>query len=234
MNVMSCKSRAIFVLLLLASVGMQAVSASPQLSNFTYQGQLQQNGQAANGNFDLTFALFDASSAGSQQGSTTIYSNYPVSGGLFSVSLSYPSAFTGTQLWLEVTVDGSTMAPRTQVATVPVAQYSLKGAIANGSITTAMLATDSVTRTKLAGGSTSGNVSLGLGAGTCGTANFSVSGAQLGDMAIISFNGIAPPSQLMFGPLSVTAAGTVQGTVCNFTGSSYSNGSIPIIIQTLR
>jgi hypothetical protein len=227
-------SRAIFALFLSVSACMQPVWATPQTASFTYQGQLQQNGQPANGNFDLSFALFDASTAGVQQSATTSYSGFPVSGGLFTVSLSYPSATNGTQLWLEVTVDGNTMSPRTRVTAVPVAEYALSGAIANGSITTAMLATDSVTRSKLAGGATSGNVSLTLGAGACGVANFSVTGAQVGDMAIISFNGITPPSQLMFAPLSVTAAGTVEGRICNVTGSAYSNASIPILIQTLR
>jgi hypothetical protein len=234
MNLIFRNTRVMLALVALIGACMQSVCATPQTASFTYQGQLQQNGQPANGTFDLSFALFDASTAGAQQSGTTSFTGFAVSGGLFTVSLSYPSATNGTQLWLEVTVDGNTMSPRTRVTTVPVAQYALSGAIANGSITTAMLATDSVTRSKLAGGAASGNVTLTLGAGTCGAANFSVPGAQVGDMAIISFNGITPPSQLMFAPLSVTAAGTVQGRICNVTGSAYSNANIPILIQTLR
>ena len=48
----------------------EGAPAAPQLPDFTYQGQLQQNGQPASGNFTLTFALFNAASGGSQVGAT--------------------------------------------------------------------------------------------------------------------------------------------------------------------
>jgi hypothetical protein len=233
MNSILRQTRVLLALVLLAACA-QAAWASPQMSNFTYQGQLQQNGQAANGDFDISFALFDSPNGGSQKGDITTFLNYPVSGGLFTVLLSYPAEFSGAQVWLQVTVAGTVMSPRTQITTVPVAQYALSGSIANGSITTAMLATDSVTRSKLAGGAAHGNISFTVGAGSCGTANLSVPGAQVGDMAIISFDGITPPAQLMFGPLSVTAPGAAVAKICNVTGSDYSNTNIPVLIQTLR
>jgi hypothetical protein len=221
-------------LFLLAGSCTQSAMADPQAQNFTYQGQLQQNGQPASGDFDLTFALFDAAADGNQQGATTIFSGYPVSGGLFTVSLSYPSAFTGNQLWLEVTVNGVTMSPRTQVATVPVAQYSLSGAIANGSITTTMLANGNVTRAKLAGASVSGNIGFSLGANACGPLTIGVGGAEIGDLAIVALGGATPPAHIIFGPASVTAANTVALTSCNISSSSYSNSSLAVTIQTFR
>jgi len=221
-------------LFLLAGSCMQAALASPQMPNFTYQGHLEQNGQPASGDFDLTFALFDAASDGTQQGATTLFTGYPVSGGLFTVSLSYPAAFTGNQLWLEVTVNGITMSPRTQVSTVPVAQYALSGAIAAGSVTTAALAANGVTRAKLAGAIFTGNIGLTLGAGACGIAVLGVSGVKVGDLAILSFNGGTPSSKILYGPLSVTAAGTIKFNVCNLSSSSYSDSSIPVTVQTFR
>src|SRR5438067_3893793 len=42
----------------------------PTGSGFTYHGQLKQGGNPTNGQYDFTFALYDASSGGAQVGST--------------------------------------------------------------------------------------------------------------------------------------------------------------------
>jgi hypothetical protein len=198
--------------------------AASQLPDFTYQGQLQQNGQPASGNFDLTFALFDASVNGSQIGSTIVDDAFPVTGGLFTVSLAFPGAFTGTQLWLEVSVNGVAMTPRTAVSTTPVAQYALTGAIANSS----------VTRASLNGTSVNGNIGFSLGAGACGNLTLAINGAQVGDLVVLSLNGVAPPAGIVFGPLSVTAAGTVKAVACNLSSSAASISNLAITIQTFR
>jgi len=57
-------SRLFIVLVLLADVH----SAAAQGSAFTYQGRLNDGANAANGIYDLRFKIFDASSAGTQQG----------------------------------------------------------------------------------------------------------------------------------------------------------------------
>jgi hypothetical protein len=141
--------------------------ASPQLPDFTYQGRLTQNGAPANGNFDFTFQLFDAEAAGLQVGSTLNEPAFPVSDGLFTVALAFPGAFTGAQMWLQVTVNGVPLLPRQAVATAPVAQFALSGAIggpaggaltgsypnpqiAANAITSTQLATDSVGATEIA------------------------------------------------------------------------------------
>lgn len=200
-------------------------SATSQLPDFTYQGQLQQNGQPASGNFDFTFKLFTASSGGSQVGATVLETGFPVTGGLFTVSLAFPGAFTGTQLWLQVTVDGVAMTPRTQISTTPVAQYSLAGAIAS----------HSVTRALLSGTATNGSISLTIPAGHCGGITMNASGAQIGDVVLFSWgSGVTPPADLVFGPLSVTAAGKISTSACNVGSSSLSIASTPVTIQTFR
>lgn len=113
-------------LLMLASV----VYAAPQIPDFVYQGRLEQDGAPANGAFDLTFTLYDAAEGGNAVGVAIEEPGYPVTDGLFSVSLAFPGAFTGEQLYLEVAVEGTPMLPRQAVATAPVAQYSLSGALA--------------------------------------------------------------------------------------------------------
>ena len=115
--------------LLAALVGMAGVASAqvPQLSDFTYQGHLAQDGQAATGQYDLGFALFDAETGGNQIGTTILEPQFPVTDGLFTVSLSFPGAFAGEQRWLQVTVNGQPLVPRQPVSTTPVAAYALDG-----------------------------------------------------------------------------------------------------------
>jgi len=170
--------RVLALSLMTAVLGLSLLSvpaqAAPQLPDFTYQGRLTQNGAPANGNFNLTFQLFDADGAGLQVGSTVNLPGFPVSDGLFTVSLAFPGAFTGVQLWLQVSVNGIPLLPRQAVATTPVAQFALSGGTISGpaggaltgsypnpqivseSITSAQLATDSVQATEIADNSIDG------------------------------------------------------------------------------
>ncbi|MBO9664805.1 hypothetical protein [Dokdonella sp.] len=138
-----------------------AAAAEPQLPDFTYQGRLQRNGAPANGAFDLSFALFDAVSGGNQVGVAVDEPDYPVEDGLFTVSLAFPGVFDGTQLWLQVSVEGVPMQPRQPIATTPVAQYTLSGAIGpaggdlSGTFPNPAIASGAVTSAKIASGAVS-------------------------------------------------------------------------------
>lgn len=105
----------------------QPAMAESQWMSFTYQGQLRHGSIAVDGTADLTFRLFDRASGGSQVGNTVTAADYPISDGLFMIDLSFPGVFAGSQLWLEIIVDGETLTPRQPVTTVPVAQYALTG-----------------------------------------------------------------------------------------------------------
>ncbi len=84
--------------------GFPAAAQTPMGTAFTYQGRLSDAGLPANGNYDLEFKLFDASAAGTQVGGTVLQTSLPVSGGLFSVSLDFGAAFSGSKRFLEVGV----------------------------------------------------------------------------------------------------------------------------------
>ena len=80
-----------------------ATSAMSQTTSFTYQGRLTDGGTAANGNYDLQFALWDSVSGGSQIGSTQTLNTVAVSNGIFSVTLDFgASSFNGASRFLEI------------------------------------------------------------------------------------------------------------------------------------
>lgn len=119
----------IFQAILIAAIlvgNLQIAQSAEQIPDFVYQGKLEQGGVPANGEFDLVFSLWDAASGGSQIGDAFVANAHPVVQGVFSIGLSFPGAFTGTQRYLEVSVDGIVL-PRQPVATVPVAQWALGG-----------------------------------------------------------------------------------------------------------
>lgn len=134
-------------------VGFCGVSETPaQTTAFTYQGQLKDGAVAANGVYDLRFALFTVSSGGS--GATLEAPATPVTNGLFTVTLDYGSGWLGgADRWLQISVrtNGSPGAytdllPRQRLASTP---YAWRAAVANsvptGAITSGMLAGGAVT-----------------------------------------------------------------------------------------
>lgn len=94
--------------LILAAIGclLSTICASThaQGTAFTYQGQLTAGANLANGSYDLTFALYDAASAGYQQGNLLTNSATVVSNGLFTVTLDFGNQFPGAARWLEIGV----------------------------------------------------------------------------------------------------------------------------------
>lgn len=83
-----------------AAVGVAAATTRA----FTYQGRLTDGGNPADGAFDFTFILYDASVGGSQAGPILTRNDVPVSRGLFSVTLDFGDVFNGTQYYLDISV----------------------------------------------------------------------------------------------------------------------------------
>jgi trimeric autotransporter adhesin len=106
-------------------------SAAAQPTAFTYQGFLTENGGPANGASDFEFKLYNAASAGAQQGSTVTFDDVGVTNGLFTVTLDFGNQFPGAARWLEIGVrtNGggafSTLNPRQSITATP---YAIKAA----------------------------------------------------------------------------------------------------------
>ncbi|MCB0036492.1 MAG: hypothetical protein KDE51_20810, partial [Anaerolineales bacterium] len=109
-------------------------------AGFTYQGRLDDSGQAADGTYDLQFRVFDARLTGNQIGKALNIGDVEVSDGLFTVELDFGAAvFTGSERWLEIAVRGgnstgsyTTLAPRQEITAVPYALGLRGGAVISG------------------------------------------------------------------------------------------------------
>src|SRR5262245_47553915 len=123
---------------LLSATLCSVALATPLGTSITYQGQLKNAGQPANGNFNLVFTLWDAAGSGSppsgglQIGSPDNEPRTPVSNGLFTVQLNDTNqfgatAFDGNARWLQISVNGTTLGPRQLLAATPYAMYALGG-----------------------------------------------------------------------------------------------------------
>src|SRR6266851_3051692 len=115
-----------FAMFTLVLVILFAAKAVAQTSSFTYQGRLTDGGTAANGNYDLQFALWDSVSGGSQIGSTQTLDTVAVSNGVFTVSLDFgANSFNGASRFLEISARLSgagsftLLTPRQQLTSTP-------------------------------------------------------------------------------------------------------------------
>lgn len=116
------------VLCSIAMMGMLNTAAwartSPFASTITYQGRLLQSGQLVNSSQPVVFRLFDALTGGSQIGAT-VNQNVNVANGLFTSDLDFtngdtiPGVYDGSERWLEITVNGTTLTPRQRLAPAP-------------------------------------------------------------------------------------------------------------------
>ncbi len=176
---------AAFIVLLFGAI-------SAQTTEFSFQGSLKDGVNAANGNYDFEFALFDALAVGSQIGLTIPRNNVLVANGIFSVKLDFGAAFPGTDRFLEIRVrlagqpGITTLAPRQLVNSAPYSVKSLNtenaaqlgGVAANQYvITTDPRMADS--RTPTAG---SANYIQNQNAGPQAASNFNVSGTGTADI----------------------------------------------------
>jgi len=181
--------------------------ADPMGSAFTYQGQLDDAGAPASGDFDFTFELHDHPDNGSQVGGTVIVDDHPVSNGLFTVKLDFGfSAFDGEALWLEVGVRAgsstgayTTLAPRQELTPSAyaiyaehadtVGGYTLSGLDARyvnegqqGSVTGAMIVDGTITQADI---DTDGVGSAEIASGAVGTSEIATNSIDDSDMGFM-------------------------------------------------
>jgi hypothetical protein len=134
------------------------LSATPLGTAFTYQGHLNDNGQPANGSFDISFQLHADPLRIVPVGNPVIHTNVHVANGLFSVELDFQteratkfgSPFDGDAHWLEIqvrpfkTASFVTLSPRQRLTPTPNAIYAANAGSAQHA-TEALQATSATT-----------------------------------------------------------------------------------------
>jgi hypothetical protein len=162
----------LFVLPILAAAAMVALAPPVWAgSAFTYQGQLQFNGQPVNATCSFEFSLWDAASAGSQQGSTLNRSNVTVTNGLFTVQLDFGATALGSgDRWLETSVGCAglsglvtlsrqplTSAPYAFLADTVAASAVGSSQLQDGAVTSAKILNGTITSSDIASGTITAN-----------------------------------------------------------------------------
>jgi len=147
---------------MLAAASLTLSAYAQSSTAFTYQGFLRDNGQPANGVYDLRFALYDSPSGGNQIGSIVFVEDVTVADGLFTVEVDFGAApfNTGARLWIEIGVrpgnstgGHSLLTPRIELTPVPYAIYAQN--IADNAVSADQLANDPNALSKVSGGALS-------------------------------------------------------------------------------
>lgn len=117
----------LLLILALALIGLQ--NAQAQSINTAYQGYLRQNGVPANATFNMVFRLYAIVAGG------TALESFPSTGtvavsvtnGLFTQVLRFNNIhFNGSQRFLEIVVNGTTLTPRVPLHPTPYAVFADK------------------------------------------------------------------------------------------------------------
>jgi type VI secretion system secreted protein VgrG len=202
---------AIRLAVLLTIVTFQPAFA--QGTSFTYQGRLNNGSSAANGSFDLTFALFTTNTGGAAIAGPLTNGAVAVSNGLFTTFIDFgPGPWIGGNNWLEIGVRSNGVAsftaltPRQQITPTPYAVTA--EAVIAGGITSGMLADGAVTGRKIDDGGATAFQSFQQIAQSNGG----------GDSAV-PFSGLSlfPPATIPSLALSIN--GSSFGTVIGFSGA---------------
>ena len=119
---------AVFALASAFSLQPSALVFAPPIGTaFTYQGRLNDGGNAATGSYDLRFTIYDAAAGGNAVGWPITNSPVGVTNGLFATTLDFGAVFDGTARWLELAVRpavGGAFAPRSPRQALTAAPYA--------------------------------------------------------------------------------------------------------------
>ena len=237
------KIRFIFQFLMLCTLAGASLAA-PLGTGFTYQGELQDGGIPADGNYDFEFELFDDSAAGTMLGGKVSLENVPVVNGVFSVELDFGAGpFAGDQLWLEISVrDGASIGgftgllPRQKLTAAPYALHAemvamdaiTSSEIANNTIMAADIGADAVGLSELAANSVDSAEIISGAVGSSEIADGSVGDADIADVertllfdaAAIGGSANSSLQGLEFGPTGGDSGNLVIQRPADWDGSS--------------
>jgi hypothetical protein len=174
------------------------LTAQGQGTAFTYQGRLNDGAGPANGVYDLQFAIFDSTSAGSLIAGPLTNSATGVTNGLFTVTLDFgANPFNGAARWLDIAVrtNGSgaftSLTPRQQITPTP---YAITASNLTGTVST----------TGLSGNYANAVTISNAADGFSGT--FSGNGANVTNVNAAALNGLTTTNLWQLGGNNVSSA----------------------------
>lgn len=223
-------------------------TARAQTTSFTYQGRLSDTNAAANGTYDLGFALFDAAAGGAQIGAAITRPAVTVSNGVFTVLLDFGANpfLSGANRFLEIAVKRpadtafTTLTPRQQLTSSPFSIQSLSAKTANGlsaacvaCVTNAQIA--SVDGGKVTGivanaanAANAGNATNATNAATANTANTATTAGNVTGIVAVANGGTGSATKNF---VDLTTAQTVAGAK-TFADNLRANGLIRVGSET--
>ena len=171
---MKTKLHLLFIVLALFA---SSFIGAAQGTAFTYQGSLSDASGSANGSYDITYSLYNASTGGSQVGSTITASGTVISNGLFTATLDFGNVFGSTSYWLQLAVrtngapSFAVLAPRQELTPTPYAitaenvtgsiqSSQLTGTVADSSLPPDVALLDAASQTFTGNNSFSGNIDI--------------------------------------------------------------------------
>lgn len=164
---------ALFALFL---IGVPAVQA--QTTSFSYQGNLTDGVAAANGTYQMQFAVYDALAAGTQQGSTITNNSVSVVSGLFNVQLDFGATVfaAGANRWLEIRVKKpadagfTTLSQRQQLTASPYSIRTLSASAADSLSASCVACVTDAHIAQISGSKVTGTAASATNAGSATTA----------------------------------------------------------------
>lgn len=213
-------------------------SGLAQGTAFFYQGQLNNNGAAANGSYNFQFQVFNAVTNGSAVSGSLTNFNVAVNNGLFTVTLDFgPGIFTGNNVWLGIgvctnnTTTFTPLWPRQPVLPIPYAIFATSASNLVGTLPSSAFS----------GGYTN-SVALTNGANLF-TGSFSGNGGSVTNVNVTNLTGVLADSQLPINTAFLNsnqtfmASNTFNGVNIftnlygnSFSGSFFGNGLVGWVV----
>ena len=105
----------------------------------------------------------------------------------------------------------------------------------NNAVGSVKVVNESLTLVDLAGADVSGLVSLsGVANGRCSQVSLGVSGAKVGDVAVVATNGALQNGVFLYA-MRVSSDSNVQASICNFSGAAMTTiTDLPVRVITFR
>ncbi|MDZ4756057.1 MAG: tail fiber domain-containing protein [Phycisphaerae bacterium] len=113
---------------IVAASAIVALASDAFGDTFTYQGVLRSDGAPFTGTAQLTFRLFETSIGGPALASELVISDAEIIDGLVTADLDFGAGvFDGSPRFIEIAIDGVTLAPRQALHATPYALFAMNG-----------------------------------------------------------------------------------------------------------